>query len=173
MWIVVLKAKPVVARDHCLAPGRVDDVEGGRYGRLFHELEPLECVDEELHKIGRTLAADADPVDARGAAGWPFFGQFVAHDITADRSPLTHRGDPERVLNFRSPRLNLEAVYGGGPTGSPYLFDRDDPAKVLVGDCDVPRNSQNIALGSHAYAVQPLWSNEAYDATGNGCVVGR
>jgi len=34
-------------------------------------------------------------------------------------------------------------------------------------------NTQNIALGGHQFAVQPLWSNEAYDATGNGCVVGR
>jgi Animal haem peroxidase len=138
--------RPIPARDHCLAPGRVDSVEGGRYGRLFPELEPLECVDQELHKIGRTLAADPVAVDAHGEAGWPFFGQFVAHDITADRSPLTHRSDPERVLNFRSPRLNLEAVYGGGPTGSPYLFDREDPAKLLAGECDVPRNEQQIAL---------------------------
>jgi serine protease len=34
-------------------------------------------------------------------------------------------------------------------------------------------NTQNIALGSHSFAVQPLWSNEAFDATGNGCVVSR
>jgi hypothetical protein len=34
-------------------------------------------------------------------------------------------------------------------------------------------NTQNIALGGHQFAVQPLWSNEAYGATGNGCVVGR
>jgi hypothetical protein len=34
-------------------------------------------------------------------------------------------------------------------------------------------NTQNISLGSHQFAVQPLWSNEAYDATGNGCVVSR
>ena len=32
-------------------------------------------------------------------------------------------------------------------------------------------NTQNIPLGSHQFAVQPLWSNRAYDATGNGCVV--
>lgn len=32
-------------------------------------------------------------------------------------------------------------------------------------------NTQNIQLGTHQFAVQPLWSNEAYDATGNGCVV--
>ena len=108
--------RPIPARDHCLAPGRTDAIEGGRYGRLFPQLAPLECVDDELHKVGRALVADSSPADARGAAGWPFFGQFVAHDITADRSPLTHQSDPEHVLNFRSPRLNLEAVYGGGPT---------------------------------------------------------
>jgi hypothetical protein len=145
-FAAAIPERPIPARDHCLAPGRTDAIEGGRYGRLFPKLPPLECVDDELHKVGRALAADGSPADARGAAGWPFFGQFVAHDITADRSPLTHQSDPEHVLNFRSPRLNLEAVYGGGPTGSPYLFDRSDPAKLLVGDCDVPRNEQEIAL---------------------------
>jgi len=34
-------------------------------------------------------------------------------------------------------------------------------------------NTQNITLGAHQYAVQPMWSNEAFDATGNGCVVAR
>jgi hypothetical protein len=32
---------------------------------------------------------------------------------------------------------------------------------------------QNITLGGRQYAVQPMWSNEAFDATGNGCVVSR
>jgi hypothetical protein len=34
-------------------------------------------------------------------------------------------------------------------------------------------DTQNISLAGHAFAVQPLWSNEAFDATGNGCVVKR
>jgi hypothetical protein len=34
-------------------------------------------------------------------------------------------------------------------------------------------NTQNSSLGGHAFAVQPLWSNEAFDATGNGCAVKR
>jgi serine protease len=34
-------------------------------------------------------------------------------------------------------------------------------------------NTQNITLGGNQFAVQPLWSNEASDATGNGCVVSR
>ena len=32
-------------------------------------------------------------------------------------------------------------------------------------------DTQNITLGDHGYAVQPMWSNKAFDATGNGCVV--
>jgi serine protease len=34
-------------------------------------------------------------------------------------------------------------------------------------------DTQNITLASRAYAIQPMWSNEAFDATGNGCVVAR
>ena len=71
--------------------------------------------------------------DATVAAGWPFFGQFVAHDITADRSPLRSHAEEDRLRNFRTPRLNLECLYGGGPVGGPYLYERDDPAKLLLG----------------------------------------
>jgi hypothetical protein len=150
-FAAAVTARPIPARDHCLAPNRVDaPIQGGRYVRLFADLPPLESDESLLHALGRAGGicdgADGAADDARVAAGWPFFGQYVAHDITADRSPLTHHADPERVLNFRTPRANLEAVYGGGPTGSPYLYDRDDPAKLLVDGGDVPRNAQGIAL---------------------------
>ena len=143
-----------IARDHCLAPERVDaPVEGGRYRRLFADLPPLVSDERALHELGRPggpadLGADSEGTDASVAAGWPFFGQFIAHDITADRSPLGHRADPEQIRNFRTPRANLEGVYGAGPVGSPYLYDSDDPAKLLLasGGHDVPRNQQEIAL---------------------------
>src|SRR5262249_50441186 len=61
------------------------------------------------------------------AAGWPIFGQFVAHDITADRSTLKSHVDPSALRNARSPQLNLECLYGDGPVGHPYLYQRDDP----------------------------------------------
>jgi hypothetical protein len=145
-------------RDHCLAPGRRVDapIYAGRYGRLFPQLTALDTEDEFLHLLGRRggacdggLAADAgESDDGREAAGWPIFGQFVAHDITADRSPVTHHADIETIRNFRTPRVNLECVYGGGPVGTPYLFERDDTAKLLLGadGRDVPRNSQGVAL---------------------------
>ena len=33
--------------------------------------------------------------------------------------------------------------------------------------------TQNIALGGHQYAIQPTWSNEAFDAGKDGCAVSR
>jgi hypothetical protein len=34
-------------------------------------------------------------------------------------------------------------------------------------------NTQNIALAGHQYAIQPTWSNEAFDAGKDGCAVSR
>ena len=144
-----------VARDHCLAPERVDaPVAGGRYRLLFDDLPALRADERALHRIGGAggpcdlgAAVDARP-DSRVAAVWPFFGQFVAHDITADRSPLVHRADRARLRNARAPRTNLEGVYGAGPVGSPYLYAKHDAAKLLLapGAADVPRNHEGIAL---------------------------
>jgi hypothetical protein len=149
-------------RDHCLAPARAVDapLAGATYRRLFPELAPLDSDDGALHGLGRAGgvcdtaigADDEESTDADAAAGWPFLGQFVAHDITADRSPLTHHAEAAGIRNARSPRANLECVYGDGPAGSPYLYDRDDPAKLLPGrddagrPHDLPRNSQGVAL---------------------------
>src|SRR4051794_15289410 len=77
------------ARAHCLAPGRVDaPVHGGRYRSLFPDLPALEVDEAALHALGRPggpcdLGIDfADDADSHVAAVWPFFGQYVAHDIT-------------------------------------------------------------------------------------------
>jgi hypothetical protein len=156
-------------RDHCLAPERVDaPVFGGRYRPLFEDLPPLRADENALHALGRPGGpcdlgvGFAGDTDSEVSAVWPFFGQFIAHDITADRSPLVHRGDPARIRNFRVPKANLEGVYGPGPVGSPYLYSKDDPAKLLLSPsgCDVPRNHEGIALigdprnDVHLYASQ-------------------
>jgi hypothetical protein len=141
---------PHVPRDHCLAPERVDapTSEGGRYGRMF-DLPALEADEMLLHELGAAGGfcdgGDCER-DARVEAGWPFFGQYVAHDLTADRSPLRAHADFDALRNMRSPRANLESLYGGGPTGAPYMYRRDDPAKLLENDGDLPRNQEGIAL---------------------------
>jgi hypothetical protein len=125
--------------------------DGGRYARLFDRLAPLAGDEPLLHALGAAggvCDGTGDCPDSRVAAGWPFLGQFVAHDITADRSPLVSRADPAGVRNYRTAAVNLECLYGGGPAGSPYLYDRDDPALLLTGAHagDVPRNAQGVAL---------------------------
>jgi hypothetical protein len=92
-----------------------------------------------------SAGAGAGP-DASVEAGWPFFGQYVAHDLTADRSPLTTQAELESLANLRSARANLEPLYGPGPVGSPYLYRRSDPAKLLESDGDLPRNQEGTAL---------------------------
>ena len=146
----IATAAPTPLRDHCLAPERIDAplTEGGRYGRMF-ELPALEVDDELLHRIGAAggFCDGGDCLgDAKVEAGWPFFGQYVAHDLTADRSPLRAHVEVATLINVRSPRANLESLYGGGPTGTPFMYSRSDPAKLLENDGDLPRNQEGFAL---------------------------
>lgn len=125
------------------------------YARMFPELPEFRAEEEFLHKLGRAggLCDCGDVGDEPAslsdvAAGWPIFGQFVAHDITADRSTLKSQVDSASLHNARSPKLNLENLYGDGPTGNPFLFQRDDPAQFLIGanGTDVQRNVEGIAV---------------------------
>jgi len=146
-------------RTHCLSPSRVRAVDAAvgpaRYGRMFPELPPFQADEAFLHALGRSggVCDCGDVDDTPGslssvAAGWPIFGQLVAHDITADRSALKSHVDASALHNARSPQLNLECLYGDGPVGHPFLYERDDPAKFLVGAAaaDLQRNAQGIAI---------------------------
>jgi hypothetical protein len=122
---------------------------------MFPELPSFEADEAFLHALGRAGGfCDGgdidDPVESVGQvpAGWPIFGQFVAHDITADRSALRAHADTAALQNARSPQLNLECLYGDGPVGHPFLYQRNDPAKFLLGSrgTDVQRNPEGIAV---------------------------
>ena len=68
---------------------------------------------------------DADPVNNhRIPSGYTYFGQFVDHDLTFD--PLLVLGGPNRLndfLNSRTPRFDLDSLYGHGPHDQPYMYD--------------------------------------------------
>jgi hypothetical protein len=148
------------SRTHCLSPSRLRapaDAAAGpaEYARMFPELPAFDADETFLHTLGRAGGPCdcGDVADTPGslssvAAGWPIFEQFVAHDITADRSALHSHVDPRTLRNARAPQLNLECLYGDGPVGHPFLFQRDDPAKFLLapGAADVPRNAEGIAI---------------------------
>src|SRR5262245_18127878 len=147
-------------RSHCLSPSRsVQRIDAPpasqRYAKMFPQVPSFASDEQFLLALGRAggvcdcrNTADSAGAESTVAAGWPIFGQFVAHDITADRSALQIHADPARLQNARMPKLNLESVYGDGPVGHPFLFTRDDSAKFLLGEDggDVPRNAEGLAL---------------------------
>jgi hypothetical protein len=126
-----------------------------QYRRLFPTVPSFDTTDKFLFSLGRTGGAcdctddvDTAASDASGAAGWPIFGQFVAHDITADRSAPQHHSQLAALRNAHAPQLNLESLYGDGPAGHPFLYERNDPARFLLGKGgdDVQRNVEGIAV---------------------------
>lgn len=108
------------------------------------------------------LAKNPDNPDM--SAGMTFLGQFLDHDMTLDiTSSLEQQVDPEMIQNFRVPSFGLDSVYGGGPIGSPYLYDQTvdsgrtplllEPNPGSEARCrdgslkfDLPRNSQGTPL---------------------------
>ena len=137
------------------------DLPGGKYGRMFPGLPACQVDVESAAGLGLSASrmdatlpvVDAALENPRIPAGFAVLGQFVAHDISADRSLLAQRAAPEDLRNSRAPRLDLECVYGDGPLGNPFFYDKDDPDKLLLGADvagepadDLPRNQQGTAL---------------------------
>jgi hypothetical protein len=162
--------------------------DSGRFGRLFPTLPPFAAdtplIRDALAELGSVkglMDADddlsdpitliTDPAKSQHnlnnpalTAGMTFLGQFLDHDMTFDpTSSLARRQDPESIRNFRIPALDLDSVYGGGPTNAPHLYDHTvdhgqttmlteqipGSAAVSMGGkvrFDLPRNSQNVPL---------------------------
>ena len=102
----------------------------GRFGRMFRKLAPLQGYSEDDYRALADTMVDAG-IDATGdnpdiPAGYTYLGQFVDHDITFDpTSKLQRDNDPNALQNFRTPRYDLDSVYGGGPVNSPFMYAVD------------------------------------------------
>ena len=116
----------------------------GMFGRMFPRLPPLEVSDAKLQALAAAML-DPDPTDTTRdnphvPAGFTYLGQFIDHDITLDLTSLSEKDkDPLGIENFRTPSLDLDAVYGLGPDGSPHLYARNPEntskhgPKLLIG----------------------------------------
>ncbi|WP_088347553.1 MULTISPECIES: peroxidase family protein [Rhodomicrobium] len=116
-------------RDEDHAPFRSYAEKQARgFGRLFPEAGEHAPSIGALKALGRSMVEDGEPGDPAGdsetPAGYTFFGQFINHDVTFDaRSQLGReiRGDDD-LENSRTPDLDLDSVYGGGPERTPHLY---------------------------------------------------
>ena len=58
-------------------------------------------------------------------AGYTYFGQFIDHDLTFDSTSSLNNGSGAEPTNMRTPRFDLDCVYGDGPDAEPFLYDVD------------------------------------------------
>ncbi len=153
---------------HDVVPPLGTSFRAGRFGRMVPELAtPFAAPDEALIDLGLAMV-DRRMTDVAGdnrniPAGFTYLGQFIDHDITLDTTTLNEVSqDPTTITNFRTPRLDLDSVYGLGPRVQPSLYDRHSPgrAKLLLGRTtvgglvaikaglphDLPRNPQGMAI---------------------------
>ena len=138
-------------------PGQVLAPDRRDYGYMFGETSnPLDggSVDElaQLMKARQNTSTGTPYIPA----GYTYLGQFIDHDITFD--PTSHRAPVTKadIENFRTPRLDLDSLYGSGPVVHPFLYDwqhEEAPgARLLVGQNaedgneDLPRNVPGRAL---------------------------
>ena len=123
----------------------------GRFGFMFKSQPPLPASDTLLNSLGATMeeqptanpASTVDQKDDNDAfnenpnprltSGFTFVGQFVDHDITFDTTKLSdQQSDPYATTNFRTPRYDLDAIYGLGPNQNPQFYDPNDRDKFLI-----------------------------------------
>jgi hypothetical protein len=129
---------------------------------MFPNLPPGNPSEATIAKLAELMLGQAggSTENDRVPAGYTYFGQFVDHDVTFDpTSSLQRHNDPRALVDFRTPRLDLDSVYGSGPIDQPFLYDwRSEDhrgVKLLIGrtrpggtfaDVDLPRNDQDRAL---------------------------
>lgn len=122
----------------------------GRFGKMFPDLAGSIFESKDLTELGVAMTADPERVsedpnrpefflpaatpetEADGeensgiSAGYTYFGQFMDHDITFDPvSVLQGRNDPNALIDFRTPALDLDCLYGRGPADQPYMYEPD------------------------------------------------
>ncbi|MEO6726653.1 MAG: heme peroxidase family protein [Blastocatellia bacterium] len=178
----------------------------GRFGRMFRTLPAAKFFVEDLDALSEEMVAEAeeeptsendpegDDEESRNiASGFTYLGQFIDHDLTFDPiSSLEKQNDPDSLTDFRTPRFDLDSVYGRGPSDQPYLYEddgrhfrlgrrltgaerfdknvRDLPrhksetsrARALIGD---PRNDENVIV-AQLHAAMLRFHNSMADLCG-------
>jgi hypothetical protein len=126
---------------------RLDVVMGGRFTRLFPYLPAARFDHKDLEALAGAMiappeepepAGQDDPEENQGIpAAYTYLGQFIDHDLTFD--PISHlretltRARLRALVDFRTPRFDLDNLYGRGPDDQPYMYE-DDAIRMLPGE---------------------------------------
>lgn len=124
-----------------------DDLMAGRFTKLLQGLEPAMFDAADLKRLARRMTSkpersptregERDPEEGKIPAAYTYLGQFVDHDLTFDptsqlREFLTP-GQIDGLEDYRTPRFDLDNLYGRGPADQPYMYEPDG-LHMLLGE---------------------------------------
>jgi len=154
-----LLGESIGGREATLAAAAMETVAPFRFSRMGPKGSERQLNDPNLKQIGDSMAGGGGGA-SQIPAGFTYLGQFVDHDLTFDKTNvmLGENVSPADLLQARSPSLDLDSVYGAGPTepGSAKFYEADGlhlkmGKTVAVGDLpamegfDLPRGAGNTA----------------------------
>lgn len=126
---------------------------------MFRALQPARWKEEHLLELGKSMVGEPALEDKKLGerddeenpgipAGYTYLGQFIDHDLTFDPvSSLDRQNDPDALVDFRTPRFDLDSLYGRGHADQPYLYDSVIPGHFrFPANGDLPRTDGGVAL---------------------------
>ena len=113
-----------------------------------------------------TPETETDAEENQGiSAGYTYLGQFIDHDLTFDPASSLCSGRTTRtaLIDFRTPRFDLDNIYGGDRTTSPICTERTACTCSLAGRLtgnpndadsrDLPRHASQETAANAARAL--------------------
>ncbi len=126
---------------------------------------------------GNPTAADpygSNPDNPTMTAGSTFVGQFIDHDITFDQT--SQLGVPQNPLiskNTRTPALDLDSVFGGGPGLRPDLYEPNEDGsvgpKMRIGTGGVHEDVPRVGGGDNSAVLADPRNDENLMVAGLQC----
>lgn len=136
----------------------------GKREQCFTSLLPLRANSydpQALAELAAMMKADVDTVKD-GAdpeenllvpAGYTYFGQFIDHDLTFDSTSSLSPDGALEPTNLRSPRFDLDCLYGDGPAAQPYMYEG---AKLIYLDDPLDPFADNKAFSKKDLLRNPV-----------------
>jgi hypothetical protein len=123
-----LLTESVGGRARTLSAALEAEVPPFRFSRMGPNGGERQLGDSNREKIGNAMTAGGGGA-SQVAAGFTYLGQFTDHDLTFDKTNvmLGEHVSPAQLLQARSPSLDLDSLYGAGPTdpGSAQFYAAD------------------------------------------------
>jgi hypothetical protein len=140
--------RPLTATEEALVPPfRFSRMGPNGSGRQLNELN--------REKIGHAMASGGGG-ESQIPAGFTYLGQFTDHDLTFDKTNvmLGQHVSPAQLLQARSPSIDLDSLYGAGPTdpGSTMFYEADGlhlkMGRTAAADGIVAKDGFDLSRGS-------------------------